>query len=315
MFLSKQMYYSRFRYMCHEPLTGIKTICRSSGEQRHFVIGKKKFGSGSKYADEHYHIESYPVACGQCLDCRIKKSREWALRCVHEAQLHKDNMFLTLTYAPQHLKSPSLVKKDYQDFLKRYRYYYGAIRYYLCGEYGPKLSRPHWHLLVFGHRFNDLVLRSPGATPLYRSSSLEELWPFGFSTIGDVTYQSAAYCARYMTKKIRGKAAKRYYKGLLPEFSAMSTHPGLGREWYEQYKSDCFPSDYLIHETKKMAIPRYYDRIFECENPEEYATIKQRRVEKAAKHASNNTEERLQARKVVLERRFKKLIRSYEAEE
>ena len=86
------------------------------------------------------------------------------------------------------------------------------------------------------------------------------MWAKGFVTVGDVTYQSAAYTARYIMKKMLGRSAKDYYTRIdpctgevyevLPEYTNMSLKPGIGHDWYQKYKSDCFPSDYLINEGK-----------------------------------------------------------------
>jgi len=95
------------------------------------------------------------VPCGQCIGCRLEKSRQWAIRCVHESKCHDDNIFVTLTYNNENLpKDGSLCLADLQKFMKRLRKKYGAgIRYFACGEYGEKLKRPHYHVCIFGLNF------------------------------------------------------------------------------------------------------------------------------------------------------------------
>lgn len=62
------------------------------------------------------------IPCGQCIGCRLERSRQWAMRCVHEASLHDDNCFVTLTYNDQHIPSDAgLRHRDYQLFMKRLR--------------------------------------------------------------------------------------------------------------------------------------------------------------------------------------------------
>ena len=143
------------------------------------------------------------LPCGQCVGCRLERSRQWAIRCVHEASMHKKNCFITLTFDNQHLpKDGSLDVRDFQLFMKRVRKRFGTnIRFYHCGEYGEKLGRPHYHACLFNFDFEDKILwKEINGQKLYISQSLSELWPFGFSTIGEVTYQSAAYVARYIMK-------------------------------------------------------------------------------------------------------------------
>jgi hypothetical protein len=98
--------------------------------------------------------------------------------------------------------------------MKRLRKEYGeGIKFYMCGEYGPKLGRPHFHALLFGHDFSDRKLWSttPAGSKLYRSAELEKLWDKGFSSVGDANFESAAYVARYIMKKVSGEAAESHY--------------------------------------------------------------------------------------------------------
>lgn len=161
-------------------------------------------------------FDSVKLPCGQCVGCRLERSRQWALRCMHESKLHDRNCFITLTYDEAHLPPDrGLHYRDFQLFMKRLRKRFGDnIRFYMCGEYGEKVGRPHFHACLFGHDFDDKKLWSttPAKSKLYRSESLEELWPNGFSSVGDVTFESAAYVARYITKKITGEAAESHYK-------------------------------------------------------------------------------------------------------
>ena len=145
------------------------------------------------------------LPCGQCIGCRLQRSREWAARCVFEASRHEHNSFITLTYAPECLpEDGSLHYEHFQKFIKRLRkrlWRYEddlKVRFFMCGEYGEQFSRPHYHAIIFGYDFPDKVFWSRNnGYPLYRSRMLEELWPFGYCTVGDVTFESAAYVARY----------------------------------------------------------------------------------------------------------------------
>lgn len=168
--------------------------------------------------------------------------------------------------------------------------HHGAIRYYHCGEYGEKSERPHHHACLFNFDFQDKTLWSiRDGIRLYRSRSLEKLWPFGNSTIGDVTFESAAYVARYVCKKITGPSAENHYKGRLPEYGTMSRRPGLSRAWLEKYTDDVYPKDFIVIRGKKVKVPKYYDRCFELTNPDEYATLKESRKVNALQNPDNNT--------------------------
>jgi len=54
--------------------------------------------------------------------------------------------------------------------MKRLRKHYSGrtIRYYMCGEYGENMGRPHYHAVFFNLRFADqLYFKSSGGFKLY----------------------------------------------------------------------------------------------------------------------------------------------------
>jgi len=266
------------------------------------------------------------LACGQCIGCRLERSRNWAIRCVHESKLYENNCFITLTYDAQHLpKSRSLQKSHFQKFMKRLRKKYSPtkIRFFHCGEYGEKFHRPHYHACLFNHDFPDKKhWKTQNNQKYYTSDSLNSLWGQGFTTIGAVTFESAAYVARYITKKVTGHQAPEHYQDIdeetgevfdiQPEYVTMSRRPGIGKHYYEKHKKDWFSRDFLISRGTEVSIPKFYNGQFEIEHPEEYEEIKARRHELGLKLAPDNTFERRRAKETCKKQSFKKLIRSYE---
>ena len=258
------------------------------------------------------------LACGQCVGCRLEKSRQWAVRCIHEAKQWEFNCFLTLTYNDDNLpQDMSLNPKHMTDFWKRLRKKYGSgIRYYYCGEYGERTGRPHYHACVFNHHFPDQTLwKMSRENSLYRSESLEELWPYGFSSIGEVTMQSAAYVARYIMKKRTGEHAEDWYRfvdsdGVVhnrhPEFVRMSRRPGIGSDWIRKYSGDVYSGDFVVIEGRKFRPPRFYDDQLE---EEEKQKLKRKRKKDAERHADNNTPERRRVREELHIRRAERLMR------
>lgn len=208
----------------------------------------------------------------------------------------------------------SLHKHHFPRFMKRLRKHFygnekGIVRYFHCGEYGDKLGRPHHHACLFGLDFKDKVLWSVrDGVRLYRSQTLESLWPFGNSTIGDVTFDSAAYVARYVVKKIVGPSAADHYGSKLPEFCSMSRRPGLAAGWLKKFSSDLYPKDFAVIRGKKMKVPKYYNSKYELTNPREYADIRALRI--ANQRGSDNHEpERLEAAEKIQEARLALLPR------
>ena len=104
------------------------------------------------------------------------------------------------------LNTNHLLKKNYKIFFKRLRTKYGnGIRYYACGEYGPKGKRPHYHAIIFGWKPKDLKYFKENETGdiVYKSKELMKIWGKGFTTIGEANFKSAGYVARYVQKKAK----------------------------------------------------------------------------------------------------------------
>lgn len=268
------------------------------------------------------------LPCGRCIGCRLERSRQWATRIVHEADCHRSNLFLTLTYADSHIVNcadgPTLTKTHYRDFMKRLRIGLErgthpalrsdcGVRYYQCGEYGDLFARPHHHACVFDLYVDDKRLYKAGKNKLWISDTLTDIWGHGYVIIGDLVFESAAYVARYCTKKITGREADDHYGERLPEYSTMSLKPGIGAKWFEKNFSDCYPSDYLIIRGAKCKIPRYYDKLLEQRDPVLLEALKQKRREHAlGDRTEDQTYDRLAVREQVVSDKFLKKIRSYE---
>lgn len=261
--------------------------------------------------------DTISIPCGNCMGCRLERSRQWALRCMDEASLYEDNCFVTLTYNEDHLPSDgSLNRKHVQNFLKRLRKRFQGlkIRTFYCGEYGENLGRPHYHLILFNLDFKDKYYwKTVNEFTYYRSSILEELWPYGNSVVGDCTFESCAYVARYCCKKINGSKANEHYKGKLPEFCQASLKPGIGNAWIEKYgKTDVFPWDECVVRGVKCKPPRYYDKYLEKVDADAYELLKKRRREKGELKEDDNTFRRLAVKEKCQEARMKRLVRTME---
>lgn len=286
-------------------------------------------------------LKSTPIklACGQCRDCRLNRSRFWGLRIMHETKSHEHNQFLTLTYNDNHLpEHNSLKPDDLTRFFKRLRKHY-SIRHYSCGEYGDKTERPHYHSIVFGLNIEDKKHHTTTKTGhnLYTSEILQSFWtqkdktgnktPIGHVYIGDVTMESASYVARYILKKTTGKHAyKRYMdidketgellKEILPEFTRMSNRPGIGRDFYNKYHRDMYQpgtdGKIILLGGTELTTPRYYDNIYEQENPIHMKQIKEERKTKAIEESLKLDTPTSAMRQKVSLAKTKQLIRPLE---
>lgn len=241
--------------------------------------------------------------------------------------MHRRNCFITLTYNDAHLPRPgTLVPKHLQEFFKRARHVLGRFRYFAVGEYGEENWRPHYHALIFGADLPDRIpFKRRGGIQVDVSPTLDRIWKKGFTTVGELTEQSAAYCARYTLKKVGGEQAEFYYSELDPytgelvpierEFARMSLKPGIGAKWFEQYGGDIFPRDEAILKGKKWRVPDYYDTLFErashgptLAGKAIISDIKDARKARAIAQAEKRPDG-LPAREAVLKAKIKKLKR------
>lgn len=285
-------------------------------------------GAVSASPVEGYRDLPFQVRCGQCRACRIDRTRAWACRLVHHNSLHEESCFVTLTYGPSSLpKDASLDVTHFQGFMKRLRQKVRRedkkakrelrkLSYFHCGEYGEQNHRPHYHALIFGWSPDDLEYfsgKEPSAT--YTSETLDKLWNKGFTTAGSVTYQSAAYVASYIQKKVTGNAARHAYIRTLvdpdtgectvvevkPEYATMSRRPGIGAAWLSRFSSDVYPHDDVVIEGRHYRPPKYYDDQVEEKDPAFMEAIKAKRRSKV--DTKNSTPDRLKTREQLAELR------------
>lgn len=326
------------------------------------------------------------LACGQCIGCRLEYARQWAIRCMNEAELYKHNAFITLTYDDDKLPADNGVRYEhFQAFVKKLRQTIArrerkskteptkckplcpssttenridkylkaentrtgdtrarenndkqiittkstdkikrqektALRFYMSAEYGEQTGRPHYHALLFNVDFDDkqLLKTTPSGNRIYTSAMLTAHWPHGFSNLGDVTFESAGYVARYVIKKQTGPTAHKYnhidpltgeVHQVRPEFSQMSRRPGIGQRWIEKYRSDVYPHGMIVVNGHEVRPPKYYDRWLKTKNPRQHAAMIARRTKETLKNLPDNTNDRLHAKEAVKHAQLNQLKR------
>lgn len=299
---------------CYKPLQGYRARSTNPSGKRSIVFN----------TDAGFRDRPQEVPCGRCIGCRLERARQWAARCVHEAQLHENNSFLTLTYNDENLpRNGGLDKTHVQKFFKRLRARLPpkTIKYFYCGEYGDQLGRPHYHAIVFNWEPAEKHLHTiRNGNRLYTSPILTELWGMGHASFGSVTFESAGYVARYALKKINGDEAESHYQKVdtvtgevydIPrEFAHMSRRPAIGAEWFERYGDEVFPADSIIVANREVPVPRYYSILYKRKHADAWDPIQDRRVKNASKRKPDNTRERLDVREVVKQTQISQLQRT-----
>jgi len=270
--------------------------------------GGIKFNSREGYSDMPLRLK-----CGQCRGCRLDRKRAWAIRCVHESQMHEKNSFLTLTYDDEHLpEDRGLDVSHWQNFAKKLRRQMGPFRFMHCGEYGEKGLRPHYHALIFGLDFAEdsaPIRRGNDKHALRVSADLLDIWDKGFHTVGKVSFDSAAYVASYTMKKVTGKAQETAYErvdpetgecwSVRPEYATMSRNPGLGATWFDEFAGDVYPGNFVVMKGQKFQPPSFYDNRLKGSNPEMWKKMMDSRKKNVRSNEWNMSDERLEIREQV----------------
>ncbi|AXL15553.1 replication initiator protein [Microviridae sp.] len=238
---------------CMKPLAMSKEVQLKTGKRKFISLAalKNENEHDSFVMDNRY----YTIPCRQCLGCRMDYAKQWAIRCMHEASLHENNVFLTLTYDQNNIPNfGNLIYRDFQLFIKRLRKKYprekgDEISYFVAGEYGEKTLRPHYHAIIFNFDFSDkkFLKKSFSKENYYTSEICSNLWNNqGHIIIGSVTFQSAGYVARYISKKQGMNQDHSFYDQKPDDFVNVSnqyvqrkfTSENTEREYYKYYKKN-----------------------------------------------------------------------------
>lgn len=274
------------------------------------TVGFKSDGRTISWSQRSYSKEydTFQLPCGKCIECRLEYARSAAIRCVHEAKMFSDNSFITLTYSDSHVGDGRLRYYDFQSFMKRlrddrFRSYLKqlgisrsewkglsrdershhldllSIGFFATGEYGDITKRPHWHALLFNYRPDDLVYRysNDRGDRIFTSATIDALWGFNDSDsrpsdIGDVSFESAGYVARYAAKKlVHGVDGSHDFSPI----HKRSSRYAIGKRFVETYWNDIFfGSGCMVDRSDgssvRCAIPRYYEKWLLKHRPDDF---------------------------------------------
>lgn len=269
--------------MCIQPKYGIITknnsysiISNNTSRSKLRFITKQEY-----YRNKNNNEKMVMIPCKKCRICRLAKANDWATRCEIETKTNQTAIFLTLSYNNENLPKTeegtrTLKKQDVTNFKKRLREDIyrktgerKTIKTFECGEYGEKKGRPHYHMIIWGYRPNDLriVKQNKQGNYLYNSEKLEKIWGKGLIIIGNVSYESASYVARYTNKKIDEKI----YKNKEQPYINMSRgkNNGIGLQYWEQRKEKIKSNGGIYVKTNKgvrlKTIPKYFIKKWEEE--------------------------------------------------
>lgn len=152
------------------------------------------------------------------------------------------------------------------------------IRYINCGEYGPKTKRPHYHAVIFNFKPDDLrkYSRDRRGYWLYTSAKINKIWGKGFVIIGRGTTETAAYVARYTTKKYSRteEEQKKMKEKKQQEYISASSWGFIGYYYWINFKEKIKKAAGILMKTKKgvhlAKIPKAMIKKWKDENYEEW---------------------------------------------
>ena len=339
---------------CNSPLIRAETYetyINQKGGKSYKVewLQRDQFDQMKKGSMSHKYRRIQPIPCGQCIECRLQYSRDWATRIMLEKNYGYNNesypdgtcWFLTLTYQDEYLNTfktldtetgeliegISLNVEDMQKFWKRLRKAYPQmkIKYFECGEYGKQTQRPHHHAIVFGLPLEQEQFKKVGMNnlnqPTWELEKLSKIWGNGFVNIGRVTWESAGYVARYTLKKATNKQDKQwdYQNGRLPEYVTMSN--GIGTSYYQNNKEKIYKTDSVPIRNKKTGVnvkpPKYFDRMLMESDPEIAEEIKHQRRKRAERQQNildYSTDLTREERRKIAEERMARVIKDLRTE-
>lgn len=272
------------------------------------------------------------LPCGRCLGCLERRASDWAVRVMHEAQMWEENCCVTLTYGRNCLPPGSFLEyRDFQLFMMRLRKYCGvsserpanAVRFFMCGEYGPLNLRPHYHSCLFNVDFRDgkVCGKSDAGAVFYDSPILSRIWTHGNVSVQELNSATAMYVARYVVKKLEVQNDSRFavivdsdgvVRSRPDEFSHCSLKPGIGSGWFRRFGSDVAAVDGCVVSGDRKRVPKYYDKLRRRSDAFAFEEVQAARVAAAKVHWEDQSEERLSVREVVHRARVVKQKRSFE---
>lgn len=225
-------------------------------ENKAFQANKKNGGIIPHCDNEKKRL--VPISCGNCIDCRKKKAREWKVRLLEYIKENKGGNFITLTFNTieyEKLRNEVLKKEVYENEYKldndicakavrRYTDLYRknenhTLKHFLITEIGGKnYENIHIHGIIWGNK-----------------DALKH-WKFGYTwdsnkKKGSVGEKTINYITKYIFK------IDQKHKGFKPKIFASK---GIGANYKNKINNfDGINTDqtYILKSGKKIALPHY----------------------------------------------------------
>lgn len=200
-----------------------------------------------------------PVGCGNCIECRKQKAREWQVRLSEEIRNAKNGHFVTLTF-----DEPSLIKLTWE--IENTQQYHKleenevatlAVRRFLeRWRKKYKKSVRHWLITELGHA-NTERIHIHGIIWTDTPDEIKNIWQYGFADTGKyVNERTINYIVKYVTK------TDEKHKGYKPK---ILTSAGIGNGYMKRtdknnnkFKGEKTEEYYKTRAGLKTNLPIYY---------------------------------------------------------
>jgi len=214
-----------------------------------------------------YRTLHVDIDCGECMECRKKKAREWQVRMLEDIKHNKNGKFVTLTLSNEETnklvreadiketgyeKDNKIAKVAVRRFLERWRKKYKkSVRHWLVTELGHKgTENIHLHGIIWTNE---------------KFETIEKIWQYGWiypryeseRSINFVNEKTVNYIIKYATKIDQQNKG---FKGKI------LSSPGMGNSYIKRSDSrnnrynnkGTTEETYTTRQGTKMSLPIYY---------------------------------------------------------
>lgn len=239
------------------------------------VIGTDDLGNAI-YDERVLRVQ---VGCGQCIECRKQKARNWQVRLNDEIKQHKYNYFVTLTFSPKGLQEVcnkgrlqecnAAAEYALRHSLERYRKAYKhSLKHWFITELGHVgTERIHMHGIILADE--ELQFNKTEDVPGKGIMAEWKYWKYGHVFVGTyVNTRSVNYVVKYMHK------IDQDHKGFIGQ---VLCSPGIGRSYTDKiwnhelhkYRPGKTIDYYRLPNGSKIKLPTYYKYKFVNEDERE----------------------------------------------
>lgn len=239
-----------------------------------YKANKKNGGNIPPLKDKR--LKLVPIACGDCIECRKKKSREIQIRLLEDIRHNKNATFIALTFSNENYTKlyreiqretkltgydldNAIAIKAMRRFLERWRKKHKkSLRHWIITELGHgETEHIHYHGIVW---MNPKTYLKENTNQTLKELQKEELlnrWQYGDVWVGDyVNEKTVNYISKYITKVDK---IHEYYKPVI------LTSPGIGAGYTNRldakknkYQGEKTKEYYTTRSGHKIALPIYW---------------------------------------------------------